>query len=102
MPAAAVNSRRGCCLPRMANGSSISFSSPFTLCRTWLAAGHKDGTRDISVEEGAKIVGFLPGMTSGHCDLQIKTHGATWKKVFVWDHNSKRYITPSAPALSQR
>jgi hypothetical protein len=67
-------------------------SEPVYFMQNLAGSWHKDGTRDHSVGEGGNILSVLPRKTSDHYDLQLKTQGTKWKKVFVWDDKDKRYI----------
>ncbi|UOD28597.1 hypothetical protein INH39_24585 [Massilia violaceinigra] len=59
-----------------------------------------DGNRKGIVREGRNVLTILPGNTGGYHDLQLKTLKGRWKKTFVWDSATSRYMP--APAPKQR
>jgi len=63
---------------------------------------HKNGTRDHDVYEGQNVLSFLPNKTQGYFDLQIKTQGSTWKKVFQWDSKAARYVAVASTAKTKK
>jgi len=63
---------------------------------------HKNGTRDHEVYEGQNVLSFLPNKTQGYYDLQIKTQGGKWKKVFQWDSKAARYSAVASTAKTKK
>jgi len=63
---------------------------------------HKDGTRSHDFHEGQNVLSFLPNKTQGYYDIQIKTQGSKWKKVFQWDSKSAKYIAVASTARTKK
>ncbi len=61
----------------------------------------KNETRDYELYKGLNVLSILPNKTQGYYDLQIKTQGSQWKKVFQWDFKAARYCAVASTAKTK-
>jgi hypothetical protein len=84
---------------KLADGKLINIlSEPVSFSLFLAGSWHSDGTRDHESHEGENVLTVLPHQTQNYQDLQVKTVGRKFKRVFTWDRTSNRYRPVGAPS----
>lgn len=70
-------------------------SQPIYYYKDLAGEWNEDNTRNHEFYEGQNVLSMLPAKTNGYYDIRISSADKQWKKNFIWDNNSRKYVSAS-------